>query len=279
MASIDRQLIGHNLQALVNAVSDMASALGTRTVRAASTTNVTLTSVSTSLDGITLVAGDRVLVKDQSTHSQNGIYVVGTVSGGNAPWTRAADMQAALDVDSGMLIGVSEGTVSANTIYQMTTAGWPGTKVLGTDTLDFGLTTSAALTSTAAIDVSTATADAAGTATTAARQDHAHKVAMAAGTNITLSSNAATIAVAAGRWRKVAAAALSGAGTITLSTSGAAANDVIEITRLDTTANTLAIVDGGTGTPTLCTLVASKLGFAKVAFDGTNWQLVSCSAT
>lgn len=79
--------------------------------------------------------------------------------------------------------------------------------------------------------------------------------------------------------------ALSGAGTITLGVAAGAdgrlptAGDRLEITRTDVTANTLAIVNGGPGAGTLCTLVASKQGFAVVEFDGTNWELVACSAT
>jgi len=43
-------------------------------VRAATTANITLSGAQT-IDGVSVVAGDRVLVKDQSTASQNGIYV------------------------------------------------------------------------------------------------------------------------------------------------------------------------------------------------------------
>lgn len=95
---------------------------GIHLVRAASTTNVTLTAVSTSMDGVTLVAGDRVLVKDQSTGADNGIYVVGTVVAGPvAPFTRATDFDADAEAQTGVLVAVSEGTVSADRVYQLTT--------------------------------------------------------------------------------------------------------------------------------------------------------------
>jgi hypothetical protein len=54
-------------------------------VRAATTANITLSGTQT-IDGVTLSAGDRVLVKDQATANQNGIYVVAA-----GAWGRAAD--------------------------------------------------------------------------------------------------------------------------------------------------------------------------------------------
>jgi phage-related tail fiber protein len=47
-----------------------------QSVRAASTANIATLSGPMTLDGVALVAGDRVLVKDQTTAGQNGIYVV-----------------------------------------------------------------------------------------------------------------------------------------------------------------------------------------------------------
>lgn len=54
-------------------------------VRAATTTNITLSGLQT-IDGVSLQAGDRVLVKDQTNPAQNGIYVVQS-----GAWTRAVD--------------------------------------------------------------------------------------------------------------------------------------------------------------------------------------------
>lgn len=74
-------------------------------VLAATTTNITLSGAQM-VDGVSVVAGDRVLVKDQSTASQNGIYIVGT------PWTRSDDanswdelVSALVFVESGGLAG------------------------------------------------------------------------------------------------------------------------------------------------------------------------------
>lgn len=62
-------------------------------------------------DGLTYVAGDRVLLAGQTTAAQNGVYVVGTVTTTTAPLTRATDMPAALALPNGSIVEVSEGTV------------------------------------------------------------------------------------------------------------------------------------------------------------------------
>jgi len=69
------------------------------------------------IDGVTLVTGDRILIKNQSTGSENGIYVV-AVSG--AP-TRATDADSNTEVTSGMFTFVEEGTVNADSGFVLTT--------------------------------------------------------------------------------------------------------------------------------------------------------------
>jgi hypothetical protein len=125
-----------------------------RICRYATTTNLTLTAVSTTIDTSgTIVEGDRILVKDQSTHSQNGIYVAGAVASASCALTRATDADTADKIQSGMLVSVVSGTAGAGTHWNMSTAAWPGVKVLGTDILDFSArtdTTYAAATASAA---------------------------------------------------------------------------------------------------------------------------------
>lgn len=84
-------------------------------VRAATTANITLSGTQT-IDGVTLVAGDRVLVKDQTTTSQNGIYDVAAGS-----WARSSDADTSAVVTAGMFCFVEEGTVAADTGYVLTT--------------------------------------------------------------------------------------------------------------------------------------------------------------
>lgn len=98
-------------------------------VRAATTGNITLSNTQT-IDGVALSAADRVLVKDQSTGSQNGIYVV--VAGG--AWTRATDADTNAEVNGGMFTFVEEGTVNADSGWVLTN---DGSITLGTTALTF----------------------------------------------------------------------------------------------------------------------------------------------
>lgn len=83
-------------------------------VRAATTANVTLSGTQT-IDGVALVVGDRVLVKNQSTASGNGIYLVASGS-----WTRTTDFDAGSKV-LGAAVFVSEGATQGNQQWKMTT--------------------------------------------------------------------------------------------------------------------------------------------------------------
>jgi hypothetical protein len=128
-------------------------------VRAASTANVTLASAvenGDTLDGLTLATGDRILLKDQTTGSENGIYVV---AASGAP-TRATDFNTAAKMREGLLIRVQSGTANSNTLWQHTTTG---TITVGTTALTFaavgtgggsGTVTSVALTAPAEFSVS-----------------------------------------------------------------------------------------------------------------------------
>ena len=87
-------------------------------VRVATTANITISSdlnVGDTIDGVTLANGDRVLVKDQSTGSENGIYTAG------ASPARAADANADSEVTAGMFVFVEEGTANADNGYVLTT--------------------------------------------------------------------------------------------------------------------------------------------------------------
>jgi hypothetical protein len=79
-------------------------------VKAVSTTNITtLSGLSTPIDGVTLVAGDRVLLTGQTDAKLNGVYAVSS-----STWTRTSDSL------TGMYVGVTNGTVNANTIWKNT---------------------------------------------------------------------------------------------------------------------------------------------------------------
>ena len=84
-------------------------------VRVATTANITLSGLQT-IDGVTLVAGDRVLVKDQTTGSQNGIYVAASGS-----WSRSTDADTSAKVTAGMFTFVEMGTINDNNGFVLTT--------------------------------------------------------------------------------------------------------------------------------------------------------------
>lgn len=86
-------------------------------VRATTTANLTLSGTQT-VDGVALIAGDRILVKDQTTASANGIYVVAA-----GAWARSADADATAEVTPGMAVTVEEGTVNGDKVFVLTTNG------------------------------------------------------------------------------------------------------------------------------------------------------------
>lgn len=91
------------------------------------------------------------------------------------------------------------------------------------------------------------------------------------GPSVTLADAAsATITVAQGRWRSLTATQ---ANVITLDPTGALLNDQIELTRLDTSAFTVTVNNGGPAVGTLTVLVASKKNAALFQFNGTDWVL------
>ena len=84
-------------------------------VKAATTGNITLSGTQT-IDGVSLSDGDRVLVKNQTTGSENGIYVVAS-----SGWSRAADADADSEVTAGLFTFVEEGTVNGDAGFSLTT--------------------------------------------------------------------------------------------------------------------------------------------------------------
>ena len=102
-------------------------------VRAATTANVTLASAlenGDTLDGVVLATGNRVLVKNQSTGSENGIYVV---KSSGAP-DRSTDCDIAAELTSNFAVFVEEGTANADQGYVLTN---DGAITVGTTALTF----------------------------------------------------------------------------------------------------------------------------------------------
>jgi hypothetical protein len=102
-------------------------------VRAATTAAVTLASGlenGDTLDGVTLATGDRILVKNQATGSENGIYVV---KASGAP-DRSTDADTGAELTSNFAVFVEEGTVNADQGYVLTN---DGAITIGTTALTF----------------------------------------------------------------------------------------------------------------------------------------------
>ena len=114
-------------------VDDLVAGLKTRIIcRAATTANIDLTADlqnGDTLDGITLATGNRILVKDQSTGSQNGIYTV--VASGTA--SRDTDFDTTAEL-AGQLAIIQEGTSNGDKIFLCTT---DSDASLGSDTITF----------------------------------------------------------------------------------------------------------------------------------------------
>lgn len=97
-------------------------------VRVASTANLTITGPGATIDGVTMSANDRVLLKDQTTASQNGLYIW---NGAAVSMTRAADAntfaeleQAVVTVEEGTSAGASFRQTAVNGTIDSTSVTW-----------------------------------------------------------------------------------------------------------------------------------------------------------
>ena len=225
--------------------------------------NGTLTASSNgaiAVDGVTLSANDRVLVKDQTTQTQNGFYKVTATGSGGAAFvlTRTPDADAASELTGGAFTFVEEGTANADNGYVLTTNGTP---TLGTTNITFEQFSGAGQISAGAGLTKTGnTIDVVGTAD-----------------KITVSANALTIAstyvgqssittlgtITTGVWNGTAIAATSGGTGL----SSIAKGSVL----VANSANTLSALDGGGSNDGLLLYTASSdtLSFATSIDGGT----------
>jgi hypothetical protein len=106
-------------------------------VRVATTANITLSGAQT-IDGVSVVAADRVLVKNQTTGSENGLYLCASGS-----WTRTTDGDSSFELNAAVVIVGDEGTANAGKRFAQTTVN----PTVGSSTItwvDIGSGTSAA---------------------------------------------------------------------------------------------------------------------------------------
>jgi phage-related tail fiber protein len=108
----------NNLYAETIAIeTELTANVNKQPVKAATTANITLSGTQT-IDGISVIADDRVLVKDQTSASENGIYVCAA-----GAWSRATDSDSSDKVKTGMRTYVSQGTTNGGGLYELTTTG------------------------------------------------------------------------------------------------------------------------------------------------------------
>jgi hypothetical protein len=102
-------------------------------VRLASTANIPLLSGNLTVDGATTAPGDRILVKDQTTQSENGLYTAGS-----SAWTRTADLPDATRTGQGWAVIVVEGSTNSSTVWGIVAGGDASLQPLvGTDAVTF----------------------------------------------------------------------------------------------------------------------------------------------
>ena len=103
-------------------VDQAVAGLRTRIIaECASTANVTISSAleaGDAIDGVTLVAGDRVLLKDQSTATENGLYLA--VANGAGAASRDPEHDSIAELSGGMVV-VNQGSANDNKIFLCTT--------------------------------------------------------------------------------------------------------------------------------------------------------------
>lgn len=71
------------------------------------------------IDDITTVEGDRILVKEQTTQADNGIYVMGAIVASAGTLTRATDFDDNAEVIASVLVAVEEGTINSNSLWML----------------------------------------------------------------------------------------------------------------------------------------------------------------
>lgn len=120
----------------VDRINGLTGDLAIKTpVRVATTANITLSGLQT-IDGVALAAGDRVLVKNQTSAADNGIWVANT-----SAWSRALDFDGAYDVVQGTMVIINSGTVNGGSAFKLDTTS----PVIGTSSLTFSVANDFAL--------------------------------------------------------------------------------------------------------------------------------------
>ncbi len=222
------------------------------------------------VDGVTLVAGNRVLVKDQTDPIENGVYVAAA-----GAWSRASDFDdvPSTEVRGGNLVFVQQGTVNANTSWILTGTG---DLVVNTDPLNF----------TQFSGAGTQTASNVGTGEGVFKQLSGNNfefksLADTAEINVTAAANELSFSIVAGSivGSKIASATITGANLVADTITGAhIASSAISSSELANDAViTSKILDGNV---TLAKLAADSVDASKIV-DGSvgNAELATDAVT
>ena len=211
-----------------NYVDQAVAGLRTRIIaECATTANVNLTNgleAGDTIDGVTLVAGDRVLVKDQSTDTENGLYLA--VSSGAA--SRDPEHDTIAELSGGMVV-VNQGSTNDNKIFLCTT---DNTGSVGSTSITYSQVT----------PQNNGTVTSVGIADGGASEFTVGSSPVTSSGNITLTVNS------------IAHTKISGLGTAATQTVGTSANNVVQLNG----SAQLPAVDGSN----LTNLSAASAGFA-----------------
>lgn len=126
------------LPCLVATTSNLTATYANGTAGVGATLTNSGTQVALVIDGVTLVVGNRVLVKDQATGLQNGIYTVTNIGSISTNWilTRANDYDVVAQTVRGDIVSVISGTASSASLWMLTSI----VTTIGTDSFTFAKT-------------------------------------------------------------------------------------------------------------------------------------------
>ncbi len=123
---------------LVATTANLTAAYSNGTAGVGATLTNSGTQAGLSIDGVTLAVGNRVLVKDQATGLQNGVYTVTNTGSVSTNWilTRATDYDGSAQTIRGDVVSVISGTTSSVSLWMLTSS----ITTIGTDSFTFAKT-------------------------------------------------------------------------------------------------------------------------------------------
>ena len=126
------------LPCLVATTSNLTATYANGTAGVGATLTNSATQAALTIDGVALVVGNRVLVKDQATGFQNGIYTVTNIGSVSTNWilTRASDYDVVTQTVRGDTVSVISGTVNSSSLWMLASS----ITTIGTDSFTFATT-------------------------------------------------------------------------------------------------------------------------------------------